>query len=112
MAIDKPIGWMLVPFSSQRTNRNLPAAITSSIAAGDFSARARSLKFLRYVHRLDADTTGILLFAKSAGAVDTYGDLFESRRMDKTYLAVVHGSPRRSQWVCRFKLTPDPARIG
>src|SRR5499425_866536 len=83
LAIDKPRGWMLVPFSWQKTSRNLQAALTSSIAAGDFWARSRSLKFLRFVHRLDAETTGILLWAKSPGAVKTFGDLFESRRMEK-----------------------------
>lgn len=112
IAIDKPAGWMLVPFSWQRTNRNLQAAIASSIAAGDFWARARGLKFLRHVHRLDAETTGILLLAKSAGAVDTYSDLFESRQMDKTYLAVVQGSPPQPQWICRLKLAPDPEQAG
>jgi len=112
IAIDKPAGWMLVPFSWQRTNRNLQAALTSSIAARDFWARTRALRFLRHVHRLDADTTGVLLLAKSSGAVKTYGDLFESREMDKTYLAVVHGIPSQSRWTCRIKLAPDPQQIG
>lgn len=112
IAVDKPAGWMLVPFSWQRTNRNLQAAITSSIGARDFWARSRGLKFLRHVHRLDAETTGILLLAKSSGAVDTYGDLFESRRMEKTYLAVVHGLPGQNHWSCRLKLASDPAQIG
>ena len=112
IAIDKPCGWMLVPFSWQRTNRNLQAAITSSIAASDFWARSRNLKFLQHVHRLDAETTGILLFAKSRGAVDSFSDLFESRRMEKCYLAVVTGQPRETEWVCRDPLAPDPARIG
>src|SRR6516225_2645452 len=81
LAIDKPRGWMLVPASWQKTSRNLQMALTSSIAARDFWARSRNLRFLRFVHRLDADTTGILLFGKSPGAVNTYGDLFESRKM-------------------------------
>ena len=84
---------MLVPFSWQKTDRNLQAALTSSIAARDFWARSRSLKYLRFVHRLDADTSGILLLAKSPGAVNTFGGLFESRRMEKVYLAVVCGVP-------------------
>lgn len=112
LAMDKPRGWMLVPFSWQRTNRNLQAALTSSIAFGDFWARSRGLKFLRFVHRLDAETTGILLFAKSPGAVDAYGDLFENRRMDKTYLAVVASVPRETEWTCRLKIAPDERRIG
>jgi 23S rRNA pseudouridine1911/1915/1917 synthase len=112
LAIDKPAGWMLVPFSWQKTNRNLQAALTSSIAARDFWARARNLKFLRFVHRLDAETTGILLLAKSPGALEAFSALFESRRMEKIYLAVVRGVPRQSEWTCRLKLAPDPRRRG
>jgi len=112
LAIDKPRGWMLVPFSWQRTGRNLQAALVSSLAAGDYWARSRSLKFIRCVHRLDADTTGVLLFAKSMGGLQTYGSLFESRRMQKTYLAVVHGSPEQEEWTCRLKLAQDPNQIG
>ncbi|MSU61526.1 MAG: RluA family pseudouridine synthase [Pedosphaera sp.] len=112
MAIDKPAWWMLVPFDWQRTDRNLAAAIASSLEARDFWARSRNLKFLRNVHRLDAETTGILLLAKSAGGVNTFGDLFESRRMEKTYLAVVRGEPKRSEWTIRLNLAPDPDCIG
>src|SRR5262245_26277911 len=103
---------MLVPFSWQKTSRNLQAALTSSIAAGDFWARSRNLRFIRFVHRLDAETTGILLLAKSPGAVDTFGDLFESRKMEKVYLAAVRGSPVQKEWTCRLKLAPDPRRRG
>jgi len=112
LAIDKPRGWMLVPFSWQKTQRNLQAAIVSSIAAGDFWARSRGLKFLRFVHRLDADTSGVMLFAKSLGAVESYSELFESRRMEKTYLAAVSSGPRQQAWTCRLSLAPDPKRIG
>ena len=112
LAIDKPRGWMLVPASWQKTSRNLQMALTSSIAAKDFWARSRNLKFLRFVHRIDADTTGILLFAKSLGAVNTFGDLFESRKMEKTYLAVVHGTPKEAEWTCRLKIGPDAEQRG
>jgi RluA family pseudouridine synthase len=112
IAIDKPAGWMLVPHSWQRTGWNLQAAIVSSIAAGHFWARSRNLKFLRYVHRLDADTSGVLLLAKSFGAVETIGELFENRRIEKRYLAVVHGQPGKAEWTCRLPLGPDPQMIG
>jgi 23S rRNA pseudouridine1911/1915/1917 synthase len=112
LAIDKPAGWMLVPFSWQKTDRNLQAALVSSIAAKDFWARSRGLKFLRFVHRLDGDTSGVLLLAKSPGAVNTFGGLFESRKMEKVYLAVVLGVPGQSEWTCRLKLAPDPEAVG
>src|SRR4051812_32045167 len=112
MAIDKPPGWMLVPFSWQRTNRNLQAALSSSIAAGDFWARSRNLKFLRFVHRLDAETTGVLLFAKSSGAASALGDLFETRQIEKRYLAVVSGAPKQKEWTCDLAIGPDPNHHG
>lgn len=112
IALDKPPGWLLIPFSWQSTQRNLQAAITSSIAAGDFWARSRNLRHLRHVHRLDGDTSGILLMAKSPGAGNAYSDLFESRRMSKTYLAVVHGVPRETSWTCRTPISQDKGVIG
>ena len=112
LAIDKPPGWMLIPLSWQKTGRNLQAAIMSSIAAGHFWARSRNLKFLKYVHRLDAETSGILLFAKSQNAVHTYGDLFETRRMEKIYLAVTDKTPKETTWSCRLNLAPHPKQIG
>ena len=112
IAMDKPAGWMLVPHSWQRTGWNLQAAINSSINAGHYWARSRNLKFLRYIHRLDADTSGVLLFGKSFGAVETYGDLFESRQMEKCYLAIVHGKPREAEWTCRLPLSSNPEAIG
>jgi RluA family pseudouridine synthase len=112
LAIDKPAGWMLVPYNWDKTGRNLQLAISSAILGGAFWARSRNLRFLKYVHRLDAETTGILLFAKSPGAVRTFGELFESRRMHKRYLAVVRGNPKEEQWICRARLGPDPQEHG
>ena len=40
------------------------------------------------------------------------GRLFESRQMEKVYLAVVNGAPRENEWVCRFSLGPDPNKRG
>jgi 23S rRNA pseudouridine1911/1915/1917 synthase len=112
LAIDKPPGWMLVPYTWQKTDRNLQAAIVSAIAEGFFWARSRNLKFLRNVHRLDAETSGILLFSKSPGAVESMSELFESRQMEKTYLVVVHGIPGEKEWTSQQRITPDPRDIG
>ncbi len=112
LAIDKPAGWMLVPFTWQRTNRNLHAAIVSSIATGKHWAKARGLKFLCHVHRLDTDTTGILLLARSRGAVETIGRLFESRQVAKRYLTIVTGVPAQREWTCHLKLAQDEDQIG
>jgi len=112
MAIDKPRGWILAPVSWQRTARNLPAALIASIRARDFWARSRNLKFLRAVHRLDAETSGVVLLAKSPGAVEPYSALFESRNIEKIYLAVVQGVPREKEWRCCLKIAPEPGVPG
>ncbi len=108
LAIDKPPGWMLAPSSWHQTRRNLQSLLEASLKAGDYWARSRNLKFLRFVHRLDADTSGVLLMVKSPGAIKAFTELFESRRVEKVYLAVVHGSPSKAQWSCKMPLAPDP----
>ncbi len=112
LAIDKPAGWMLVPVSWQNTGRNLQAALLSCLASGAYWVRSRNLTFLRYAHRLDAETTGVLLLAKSRGALDALGGLFESRLMQKSYLAVVQGRPPRDAWTCNLPLAPHPRKHG
>jgi RluA family pseudouridine synthase len=103
---------MLVPDSWRKTNWNLQTAIDSSIRADDFWARSRNLRYLRHVHRLDADTSGVMLFAKSEGAMRAMGEMFESRRMEKTYLAVVEGVPKEKEWKCELPLGSDPKNFG
>jgi 23S rRNA pseudouridine1911/1915/1917 synthase len=112
LALDKPGGWMLAPDSWDRTGRNLQLALQSSLNAGDFWARSRNLKYLRFIHRLDAETTGITLFAKSHGALRVYSELFEARGVEKFYLAAVQGIPKQGEWTCRFSIVPDPGMKG
>ena len=47
------------------------------------------------VHRLDQDTSGLIVVAKSQAAMDGLVQAFSSHRnIEKTYLAIVHGRPR------------------
>ena len=48
----------------------------------------------KLVHRLDRDTSGVLVLAKSAPAAAELGKLFRSRDLEKIYWAVVLGQPR------------------
>ncbi len=107
LALDKPSGWLMVPSSWEKTGRNLQLALESSVNAGDFWAKSRNVKFLRFVHRLDADTSGVVLFVKSPGATKAYSELFESRRVEKLYLAVVNGIPAEAEWKCDFPIGSD-----
>lgn len=104
LAVDKPAGWLLVPTHWQQTRRNLQAAIESAIAGGAYWARVRQLKFLRYVHRLDAETSGVLLLARSLGALHALSRLFAAQAVEKRYLAVVAGTPAEPLWICRLPL--------
>ncbi|MGH6647743.1 RluA family pseudouridine synthase [Aquabacterium sp.] len=54
-------------------------------------ARPQS-KFLELVHRLDKETSGILLIAKKRSALTTLQDHFRERRVQKTYAALVIGA--------------------
>ena len=112
LALDKPGGWMLAPDSWDRTGRNLQLALQSSLSAGDFWAKSRGLKYLRFIHRLDAETTGITLFAKSAGALRAFSEMFEARQVEKYYWAVVRGVPKSAQWKCDLALMADPGMRG
>lgn len=49
------------------------------------------------VHRLDKDTTGLLMIAKSQMARDELMGLFERREIQKEYLALVDGAPKETQ---------------
>ena len=51
----------------------------------------------RLVHRLDRDTTGVLLVAKTREAASNLGQTFSTRSAAKTYWALVKGVPRPSQ---------------
>ncbi len=46
------------------------------------------------VHRLDKDTSGVLILAKSEEALEKMQALFQEREMQKTYLALVRGRMR------------------
>lgn len=51
----------------------------------------------RLVHRLDRETSGVILVAKDLKANDFYSKLFETRNVKKVYVAIVHGDFLRTQ---------------
>jgi 23S rRNA pseudouridine1911/1915/1917 synthase len=54
---------------------------------------------LGIVHRLDKDTSGVLLIARTATALAALGDQFRRREVGKDYLALVWGTPRPARGV-------------
>jgi 23S rRNA pseudouridine1911/1915/1917 synthase len=68
------------------------------------------------VHRLDADTSGLLVLAKSAAAGETLVEAFRERTVEKRYLALVQGEPRfDSDWITtpigRTRERPDRMQV-
>lgn len=112
LAIDKPAGWMLAPADWKSTRRNLLAALQEGVDAGAWWAKSRGLRFLRPVHRLDTETTGVLLLAKSPPALEFFSKLFAQRRMHKTYWALSRGRPDREEWSVQLALSERPDREG
>ena len=61
------------------------------------------------VHRLDRDTTGLLMIAKTAAALRSLRDQLRERTMDKRYLAVVVGAPDPPAGLIDAPIGRDPS---
>jgi 23S rRNA pseudouridine955/2504/2580 synthase len=83
LVLDKPHG--LAVQGGRGIVRNLDAMLDALV----FDARERP----RLVHRLDRDTSGVLLLARSAAAAAFLARAFRGREVEKTYWAVVVGTP-------------------
>lgn len=69
----------------------------------------------RLVHRLDRDTSGVLMIAKSRGAAQRLAEAFRARETKKTYWALVKASPPKLEgtiksWLLKEQ-TPDGDRM-
>lgn len=51
------------------------------------------------VHRLDKDTSGVLLVARNQKSFEALKHLFKERKVEKTYLALVAGAPKKKSGV-------------
>ncbi len=84
LAIDKPAG--LAVQGGSGTTRHLDAMLDALV----FDAHERP----RLVHRLDKDTSGVLILARNAVAARRLATAFKSRAARKLYWAVAVGEPR------------------
>lgn len=57
-----------------------------------------------YVHRLDRDTSGVLVFAKNPVAYEFLRKAFHDREVKKTYLAFTYGAPKEKKGVIDFDI--------
>jgi 23S rRNA pseudouridine1911/1915/1917 synthase len=63
---------------------------------------------LRIVHRLDRETSGLILFGKGRESAAALSLQFENREVRKEYIAIVHGRPDRDRFLVDAPIGPDP----
>jgi 23S rRNA pseudouridine955/2504/2580 synthase len=102
LAIDKPAG--LAVQGGTETVHHLDAMLDGL----RFEAKERP----RLVHRLDKDTSGVLLLARSAKAAAWLAEAFRRKETRKLYWAVVVGVPRPPEGKIDLALEKAPGRMG
>jgi len=110
LALNKPSNLLVAPDQSQRPN--LMRMIQEAVVKGRPWVKARNITYLMNVHRLDLETSGVLLLGKSKEVVSALTKLFESREMKKEYVALVHGRVESDKFEVAVKLEPHPKRYG
>lgn len=63
-----------------------------------------SLKNYQLVHRLDKDTSGILLIAKNSIIADYLNSAFKNKQVAKTYLALVYGELKKDSGIINIPI--------
>ena len=89
LALDKPAGIPVQPISRGETAtlmNGVVARFPECQAVGDSPLMAGAL------HRIDADTSGLVLVARTAQAFEALRAQFTAQTVEKTYLALVEGS--------------------
>ncbi len=87
MVVDKPAGLVVHPASGHATGTLVHGLLEHDIAGGD-AARPG------IVHRLDRDTSGLMVVARSEEAYVRLQDLVRERALERHYAALVVGRPR------------------
>jgi len=85
--INKPVGLTVHPGAGNKDNTLVNALLHSGKKLSTIGGPERP----GIVHRLDKDTSGLMVVAKSNDAHEKMAKLFETRNIEKKYLALVHG---------------------
>lgn len=99
--INKPAGMVVHPGAGINSG-TLANAIAWHFGHGSFEdtnadeqSKIQNLKSkIGIVHRLDKDTSGLIVVAKDEQTHEALAEQFRSRTVSKSYVALVHGSPR------------------
>lgn len=104
LVINKPAGVVIHPFAHSHEKTILTFlqkysptmfAIKNTVTLGD----KRKIKLGGIVHKLDRDTTGIMVFAKNQITFDELKEQFMNYAVKKTYLALVEGKVEKDSFV-------------
>lgn len=100
IVIDKPSGLLSLP---DRYNRTLPNV--REILIDKYGA-------IFVVHRLDRETSGVMVLCKSASAHKALSEQFGQHTVEKLYHAIVSGVVERDDFTIDIPLAADPKRTG
>ena len=115
--VEKPAGMVTQPGKGHTTDSLLNALF--ALKEGSVGKQLHNLGVRRdygLLHRLDKETSGLLVVAKSPNAYDQLRRDFEERKVDKEYTALVLGTPTPKQGVVQARLkeieVPNPEAHG
>ena len=113
LTLSKPAGLLTSPDRYNPERPNLIALLHRDIERGATWAKHRpALTYLMNAHRLDSDTTGVLLLAKNKSALIALANQFGSEKPLKTYVALVRGSMQQETFEVSAKISPHPVKVG
>ncbi|MCK9462707.1 MAG: RluA family pseudouridine synthase [Proteobacteria bacterium] len=98
VVVDKPSGLLTVPYEpgDRPTLDVLLRAVLFKRSKRESASAGRRSAFVHVVHRLDRNTSGLLVFARNGAALARLKEQFKLHSAERRYLALVHGelSPR------------------
>lgn len=88
---------------------NKPANIevTGDKSVESYAKELYKKQFIKPCHRLDRNTTGLILFAKNQESLDILMDMFKNHEIEKHYRCVVVGIPKQDKQVLEAYLFKD-----
>lgn len=88
LILDKPSGWITNDASTTTTQPVVQTWLRENLKYPLIGDRERRDGI---VHRLDKETSGLLIVAKTASAFENLQSQFKERKVQKTYVALTHG---------------------
>ncbi len=99
MVVDKPAGMLSVPGKAESVRSEFSDSANISVEeyfANNSKLKIQNSKFLKAAHRLDMDTSGLLVLARTEEAYVELQRQFASRETVKRYEAVLSGVPTQN----------------